>query len=243
MSDIGEIAGLDGDEALAAEFVLGLLPTAEHEVAARRIGEDRAFRRLVQMWRRELGGMDAEFAESSVPSAVWGRVQQRLFSSGEAPGTAGKAARWWDSLALWRGLSAAALAVAVIAVGVNIMRPVTSPEELAQQFVAALQAQGESGVEFVAFYDSGENRVRLLGLSGQEVDQKDFELWYIEPNENAVSLGVVPASGRLDVPLDEVARNKLGEGTVLAVTLEQKGGSPTGVAQGPIVAAGPAMVI
>ena len=43
--------------------------------------------------------------------------------------------------------------------------------------------------------------------------------------------------------LDAAAQAKFGEGTVLAVTLEQKGGSPTGKAQGPIVAVGKATPI
>ena len=51
-------------------------------------------------------------------------------------------------------------------------------------------------------------------------------------------MGVIPVDQRNEIPLDAAARAKIDEGTVLAVTLEQKGGSPTGVAQGPIVAAG-----
>ena len=72
---------------------------------------------------------------------------------------------------------------------------------------------------------------------------KDYELWYIEGDDPAVSMGVIPVDQRIEIPLDAGARAKFGEGTVLAVTLEQKGGSPTGVAQGPIVAVGAATPI
>ena len=82
--------------------------------------------------------------------------------------------------------------------------------------------------------------MKLLGLSGEAVPDKDYELWYIKGDEPAVSMGVVPVDARTEIPLDAEARAKFDEGTVLAVTLEQKGGSPTGVAQGPIVSVGAA---
>ena len=56
-------------------------------------------------------------------------------------------------------------------------------------------------------------------------------------------MGVIPVNARLEIPLDAEAKASIGPGTVLAVTLEQTGGSPTGVAQGPIVALGPATAI
>ena len=56
-------------------------------------------------------------------------------------------------------------------------------------------------------------------------------------------MGVIPVDQRLEIPLDPAAKAEIGPGTVLAVTLEQTGGSPTGVAQGPIVALGKATPI
>ena len=56
-------------------------------------------------------------------------------------------------------------------------------------------------------------------------------------------MGVIPVHERLQIPLDATAKANIGPGTILAVTLEQTGGSPTGVAQGPIVSVGSAMPI
>jgi anti-sigma-K factor RskA len=53
-------------------------------------------------------------------------------------------------------------------------------------------------------------------------------------------MGVVPIDAKTEIPLDPETRAKFEEGTILAVTLEAKGGSPTGVAQGPIVSVGSA---
>jgi anti-sigma-K factor RskA len=233
-ADIGD-EGEGGAGALVAEFALGLLDAAEHERVARMIAADPALREELRMWRSRFQGFDAEFIEQTAHSGVWGKLESRLFA------TAAKPASFWDSLALWRGLFAGALAVAVVAIGVNLMRPATpSPEEFAVQLVAALQSQEGSGVEFVAFYDSGTGTVKLLGLSGEAVPDKDYELWYIKGDEPAVSMGVVPIDAKTEIPLDPETRAKFEEGTILAVTLEAKGGSPTGVAQGPIVSVGSA---
>jgi anti-sigma-K factor RskA len=53
-------------------------------------------------------------------------------------------------------------------------------------------------------------------------------------------MGVIPVNERREITVDPAV---IGPGTVLAVTLEQTGGSPTGVAQGPIVAVGSATPI
>ena len=56
-------------------------------------------------------------------------------------------------------------------------------------------------------------------------------------------MGVIAANARNDVRIAPDILIDFGAGTTLAVTLEQKGGSPTGGPQGPIVAAGTATQI
>lgn len=230
--------GDGGDQFRAAEFVLGLLPAAEHAAFAARLAGEPALRAMVRRWQAEFSALDGEFAEQPAPAGVWHRLDARLFGSGARP------VRWWDSLAVWRTLAGAAAAVAVVAVGLNLVRPAqVAPEEFAAQLVAALQAQDSMGVEFVALYDARSGMVKLLGVSGQSMPDRDLELWYIAGDRPAVSMGVIPAMSRLDMPLDAPARAAFTEGTVLAITLEPKGGSPSGVATGPIVSMGKATPI
>lgn len=238
MSDVGQSDGLKGDDALVAEFVLGLLDQAEHEAFARRVASEPRLRIAVIEWRSRLMGLDDAFADAPPPAAAWGRIESRLFGKPAAAGG------WWNSLALWRSVAAGALAVAVVAVGFNVFRPAQlNPQDLAVQLVAALQAQEGSGVEFVAFYDTASGAVRLLGLSGEPVPDKDYELWFIKGSDAPVSMGVIPVDQRKEITLDAAARAGIGEGTVLAVSLEPKGGSTTGAPTGPVVSAGPALAI
>jgi anti-sigma-K factor RskA len=239
MSTDHDIGGMDEGSALVAEYALGVLQAADHESAARRIAADPNLRRELRIWQRRLSSLDEQFAEAAAPASVWNRIESRLFSGAErSPGSL------WDSLAFWRSLAAGGLAVAVAAVGFNLMQPrQLSPQEFGQQLVAAIQSNEGSGVEFVALYDTATGSVRLTSLSGEVAPDRDLELWYIKGDEPAVSMGVIPVNQRTEIDLSTEAKSKFAEGTVLAITLEQKGGSPTGKAQGPIVAVGKAMPI
>lgn len=228
--------GSEDDQVLVAEYALDLLDGGERAAVARRIATEPALAAELKLWRQRLSTLDREFAETPAPANLLSRVEARLF--GES-----KQAGWWNSLMLWRALAAGALAVAVVAVGASLMQPRFDAQTTAMQLVAALQAQEGSGVEFVAFYDTGTKMVRILGLEGKPMADGDYELWYIAADQAPVSMGVIPVNDRMEIPLDAAAKARIGEGTTLAVTMEQKGGSPTGAPQGPVVAAGPAMPI
>lgn len=232
--------GNSEDRVLVAEYVLGLLDPEEHAAVARRLKDQPELAAEQQLWRSRFASLDDEFADTPAPAEVLPKIEARLF--GETAVSTG-ITNWWNSLFVWRSLAGAAAAIAVVAVGINLMQPRLDVDAVATQLVAAIQAQEGSGVEFVAFYDTTTQTVRLVGVEGQQVPDHDFELWYIEGDAPAVSMGVIPVDGRREIPLDDVARENIGEGTVFAVTLEQKGGSPTGVAQGPIVAVGKATSI
>lgn len=233
--------GQDEDRLLVGEFALGLLDAAEHERLARRIAADPSLKVELRLWQSRLASLDAEFAEEPAPAGILTRIETRVFGQTQ---TAAAGGSWWNSLAVWRGLAAGATAVAVFSIGFNLMQPQqVDPQEFATQLVAALQAQEGSGIEFVALYDEATGSVRLTALSGEVAPDRDLELWYIRDDEPAVSMGVVPLDARTEIDLGPDAQAKFGAGIVLALTLEQKGGSPTGVAQGPIVAVGSATPI
>lgn len=220
------------DDALAAEYVLGVLAADERQAAALRAERDPAFARLVEAWQVRLSPLDAGYAEVEAPASAKAAIDRRLFSS--------RAARQdrsglWSSLAFWRGLAAAAVAALVLAVAVPYLRTSHSPPQV--ELVASLAAEG-SDVRYVAVYDGVRNEVRLFRLAGRLASDKDFELWLIEGKNAPVSVGVVPAGTTAQLTPSTLVQEKLAQGAVLAISLEPKGGSPTGQPTGPVVAAG-----
>ena len=235
MSDETNISGHDEESLLVAEYVLGLLPEPERASLRARLKTEPLLRSDLAFWRSRLASLDVEFAEAAAPAGVWTRIEQRLFT--------GEARRgWFDSLVLWRGIAAGAFAIAALAIAINVTTPRPDPRAFAAELVAALHAEG-SNVSFVALYNRDSGELRITPLSGDQPSDKDYELWAIEAGQAAKSMGVIAANSRNDVKISPDILVDFGEGTTLAVTLEAKGGSPTGVAQGPIVAVGTATQI
>jgi len=224
-----------GDDLLAAEYVLGVLPADERQIASGRIDAETGFARLVDSWEVHFSPMAAAYAEVEPPATIKPAIDRRLFSSTAASTTAAPSGSLWASLAFWRGLTAAALAALVLYVAVPYVRPpVVVPQE---RLVASLAADG-SDVKYLVVYDAARRDVGLSLVSGERAAGKDFELWMIEGKNAPVSMGVIPAGQTTHIPVTPAVQQKLAQGAVLAVSVEPTGGSPTGQPTGPVVAAG-----
>ncbi|RAZ75175.1 anti-sigma factor [Mesorhizobium atlanticum] len=221
-----------GDDLLAAEYVLGVLPADERQIASRRIDTETAFARLVDAWEVHFAPMAAAYAAVEPPASVKVAIDRRLFAStaSTSPAPGGSL---WTSLAFWRGLAAAAIAALAVYVALPYVNPPVQPPRL----VASLAADN-SNVKYLAVYDAARHEVGLSLVSGDHGAGKDFELWMIEGKNAPVSMGVIPAGQTARMAVTPAVQQKLAQGAVLAVSLEPAGGSPTGQPTGPVVAAG-----
>ncbi|CAM5446011.1 hypothetical protein MAUB1S_07518 [Mycolicibacterium aubagnense] len=232
MSESDHIGPERDDDVLAAEYVLGVLSTDERLAAAQRIEQDPAFARLAHAWEGRLSPLAAGYAEVEAPASVKAAIDRRLFSDSAKQQDRGGL---WSSLVFWRGLAAAAVAALILAIAVPYLGAPSAPPQA--ELVASLAGEG-SDVRYVAVYDGVRNEVRLSRLSGQLAADKDFELWLIEGTNAPISVGVVPAGLTAQLSPPAIVQEKLAQGAVLAISLEPKGGSPTGQPTGPVVAAG-----
>lgn len=224
-----------GDDLFAAEYVLGVLPARERQEAALRIESDRDFARLVDAWELRLSPIAAGYEPVEAPAAVKQALDRRLFSSPAGAETAGGRPGLWRSLTFWRGLAALATAAFLIAIAVSVMTPPAG--EPGAQLVAAV-APKDSQVQYVAVYDPTTHQLNLSHVAGDRPQGKDFELWVVQGQNPAVSLGVIPAGDKARIAVSGDRRRLLDAGNLLAISVEPPGGSPTGKATGPIVAAG-----
>ncbi|MEX0407564.1 anti-sigma factor [Aquibium sp. LZ166] len=226
------------DDTLAAEYVVGVLSADERRAVSARIESDPAFARLVDQWEAHLSPMD-EFVPAEPPASAKRKLDERLFANGpaEAGSRSSGPAGLWSSLALWRGLTAAAVvAVALLAVQPYLGQP-GQPEQGAGRLVASLAPQ-QSDVHYFVVYDARENDIGLSHVTGERGADQDFELWVIEGDQPPASLGVVPAGTSVHLAVDQALSRKIEQGAVFAISLEPRGGSPTGQPTGPVVAAG-----
>ncbi|MEL7513775.1 MAG: anti-sigma factor [Pseudomonadota bacterium] len=198
------------DETLASEYVLGVLDGDQRADAAARIGRDVAFARLVADWEERLGGFNDGYKPVEPPASVKSALDDRLFGAEQK---SGGILNWF-----FGALTAAVIALAVlISVGPPPGRLVAELAADDSPFAFSVAVKGDA--------------LQLARSTGDVPSDRDLELWLIVGETAPVSLGVFTTELAIEIP-------DLGEGYVLAVSLEPKGGSTTGAPTGPVVAAG-----
>ena len=209
----------------AGEYVLGTLDLAEARAAEARIAAEPAFAAEVRAWEARLFPLAALVPAVAPPAGLWARIEAS--TGGAASAAARPVATANDNrVGWWR---AAALGAAAIAAGLAIfigVRPVPTP------LVAVLAPAGSTAALLVAV--AGPDGGLLLRPTAAVVvaADKDLQLWALPAGATKpASLGLLPAGG-VRVPPGVKA------GTQLLVSLEPKGGSPTGAPTGPVVYGG-----
>lgn len=220
-------------ETLAAELALGLLDGPEAEAAVRRLQDDPPFAQAVRAWQERLAGLAEGLTPVMAPARARQAIRERL-GHAVAPlsNDPTERAPWWRGpVGVILGLMAvAAVAVLLVMPGLRGDAPVAVPGYQAQ-LVAA-----EANLSVSATARGREMEVALE--SGPAPAGRDWEIWWIEPDGGEViSIGLVPREGVLRMTLPEGL--ELEDGVQIALSDEPEGGSPTGVATGPVVAVAP----
>ena len=220
----------------AAEYVLGLLDAAEHSAVAADAARDPVFAARVEAWRERLYPM-IDSSDVAPPPHVWAGVEQKIGAAQAhaMPSPISAAANdnvaLRKSLKLWRGLAGLAMTVAaVLIVAVAVRQPVSqAPVEasLAAPLVATLSHEG-SATAVAVNYDPATGRM-IASPIAVSADGHSPELWVIPEDGKPRSLGVMSATGVTAMVLTAQQRQLMRKGVTLALTVEQLGGSPTGL--------------
>jgi anti-sigma-K factor RskA len=216
---------------IAAEYVLGTLDAAETLAAESRIAAMPDFAAEVRFWETRLMPLTALVDPVPPPASLWPRIEDTTGGAAQggatSPGTAPRAAND-NRLVLWRGTAFAAMAVAAGLAAFIAIRPIGAPSPV----YAVLTPAGSTAPVLLAMADRhGDIFVRPTGAIQLAAD-KDMELWSLPAGaKRPASLGVLPAGGKL-------VTQAVATGTQLLVSVEPKGGSPTGQPTGPVVYGG-----
>lgn len=202
------------DDALAAEYVLGVLDLAERTEAEARLRRDPAFAGLVAAWEARMAGLNDGFAEVPAPDLM-PKIEARLF-----PQVPPAPARRRFSLSFgW--LAGAAVAAALVLATVATLAP-PRPERLVTLATADRRLSYE-----VRHFGGTLQVARVAGVPA--VPGQVHQLWIIAPGANPVSLGLLEDKPLvIDYPVPP-------EGFAFAVSVEPEGGSPTGLPTGPVI--------
>jgi anti-sigma-K factor RskA len=140
--------------------------------------------------------------------------------------------RWIGSLAFWRGgaqLAFAASLALAIALGLALQPPPPPTH-------TAVFADGQGRPVWILEARLPEGRIALRALAAAAPPpERAYELWMLPAGGQAVSLGLLPASGTAELRLTGDLGLRLQTAAGLAVSVEPAGGSPTGQPTGPVV--------
>lgn len=215
MSDISE------HDLLAAEYVLGTLEGDEAAEATRLLATDAAFAAAVRSWEERLTPLAAGVPPVASSPQLWARIEATTSAPAQVVPLAFR-----RRLRLWQASTAAAVALAASLAAFVVLR---QPPPIRVAVLAPVT--GGAPVLLATAEPNGSLRIRPDGNIVVPSDH-DLELWALSAGETRPrSLGVLPASG-----VQLVAA--LTPGTQLLVSLEPRGGSPTGQATGPVLYAG-----
>ncbi len=249
----------------AAEYVIGTLTPEEKRAFENAVASNPDLRKDMDFWENTLGLMSSVVSPEIVPDSVWAGIEEAIgagsqFRPKEAsdpqattavPSAAVTALREQiaanDNLVgdlrrsrrRWRfgaiAATLAAIAFGGLLISTGTFEPVPEQQVVdagsGKNYIAVVNANGDQP-SLVVNIDTATGAVSVRSLGIERPDNKSLEVWYVPEGQTPISVGLV-AEGNIDLSKVTVTN-----GDLLAISLEPPGGSPTGVATGPILYTG-----
>jgi anti-sigma-K factor RskA len=224
-------------DALAAEYALGTLQGSARRRFERSLKDDPRLRRLVTDWQSRLAPLDALAEPVQPPARVWNAILDRIqVASGRrrvSPGHRG----FWGSLTFWRGAAiVSALATVVLAVFLATLAPTKQPPQMMVVVMSNEKSTPGMTVSWpVQAKGEPKLRIRVMGHETMTPDQA-WELWMVPGgDQKPVSLGLINTDVEQELRVPRQLMPAMNEAWGLAMSVEPRGGSPTGLPTGPVM--------
>ena len=200
--------------ALAGEYVLGLLEPAQQREVEAALAGNATLRGAVVFWEEQLHPLSALAAPAEPPADLWNRIAARLDHLPQAGAT-----RWWNRPAPWRWASGGFAAVAAA-----LLLYIALGTPAAPNYVAMLHSpQQQDQTSFVATVGRDGLTIRTVASTSPPAGRA-FELWAIAPGATTPqAIGMIPQNGVLRVAS---LPPEVQLGATLAISVEPPGGSP-----------------
>jgi anti-sigma-K factor RskA len=211
---------------LASEYVLGTM----RGPARRRFERWRASTPLVdqrcRFWEERLMRLAKGLTPVQPPAHVWPAIQRRLKLTTPRP--------------LLRRMRSFALAASVVLVmGVAGLLYWRSVQTDRPTLVSTISAKSGEQVWQLEVFGNANRLVAHAAKPPARPVESDYELWALPKGGAPVSLGILPAEGATSRALTAIQKEALASSSEVAVSIEPRGGSPTGQPTGDIVFVAP----
>jgi anti-sigma-K factor RskA len=222
----------------SGEYVLGTLTGAERHAFEIELANDSQLQAEVADWERRLAPLAKMIAPQEPSPAVWAAIERKLDGERRIPSVDAQGSNvvyLKRSVKVWRSLTAASGALAA-ALALFILADRWQGHEASQDYVAVVN-RGGTLPALIVRVDTREGTVRVRSLTAEAAPDRSMELWYIGAGQTPKSLGTVENASH-PIAMPAAFRSGDVDSAMIAVTMEPKGGSPTGAPTGPVVYSG-----
>jgi len=226
-------------DALAAEYALGTLQGPARRRFERSLKDEPELRRLVLQWQERLAPLDAMIEPVPPPMRVWQTIRERIRPTLRRG--AGSAGGFLSSLGFWRVATFASSTLAlVLGLALMVVTPSSAPREMMVVVMSDDSAKPRMTVSW-PMHMPHEPRLRVRVIHHEEMaSDTSWELWMLPgDDQKPVSLGLISTKQTQELVVPEKLAKVINGATGLAMSVEPKGGSPTGLPTGPVLYKGP----
>lgn len=237
---------------LAADYVLGTMPVRTRQRFEAMLKINPPLRRAVAAWEARLIPMASAVPAITPPKRVWRAIQDRIFGKHVEKHTVNRdqQSTWWSSLGFWRTATGFAM-VALIAFSLLVLLPAMDDSTIDpatdSMMVVVMEDTRTQTPAMTVSWESGGAKHRLLRLRvighAEMAPDTAWELWMVPRGDGApISLGLITTHELQTLRIPGALAQPLDEAWGLAMTVEPKGGSPSGRPTGPMLYRGPCIM-
>lgn len=210
----------DLQDRLASEFVLGNLRGAARRRLVALMAQRADLRARVEHWEELMYPFTVRAPRVKAPDQVWQKIHARISPRADKA----RARRLW-----WAGFATAAAACALLALLVVGLLPQAERPSAMVALLHDRQAQPAILVSWTPRQAAGRQLLLKILAHPDMPPNTSWEAWLIESDGAApISLGLVTAEVNQLLTIPEAAARALPRVGAIAVTVEPKGGSPSG---------------
>lgn len=221
-------------DALAAEYVLGTLHGRARARFRRLLHYDPSLRNAVEEWEARLLPLALGASDVAPPDRVWEQIRHRIEGTSPAPARRS----YWQNLPFWRGAAILASVAALVLAVLHAQAPQTEPPMMIV-VMNDQEARPKIAVSWMP-EESGNRRLRIRVMGHQEMaPETSWELWCLPGGDKPpLSMGLITTHQDQVLEIPRKMWPVLDDAAGLAMSVEPKGGSPTGLPTGPVLYAG-----
>lgn len=232
---------------ISGEYALGLLPPTAARRWQRLMAAQPELADMTAKWQQQLAPLAEWIPEQDVPNSLWQSIEAELFGTSTSESVLTDASNNISMLKPRpRRHGIAWLAAAAMAAGASLWlalpsltsSPINTSTSSSVHAIATLSSEQNPTEWQVTLSDA--NTLRLQVSTGwSQAPSRSIELWAIDASGKPKSLGVVALiDDQATLTLSANQQRILQHATLLALSDEPAGGSPTALPTGPVLFTG-----